>query len=208
MRHTQNVFSVESFIDELAHTAHTDPIAYRLALLDADSRARQVLELVRERSGWTQPLPKGRGRGVAFMRYGGTYVAQVAEVTVPSDGNVRVDRVTCAFDCGQMINPDTVRAQIESAIIWGLSAALWGEITVEHGRTVQSNFHDYRVARMRDAPVIDVHLVVNHETPTGVGEPAVPGVAPAIANALFAASGRRVRRLPLNLGRESAGNRG
>jgi isoquinoline 1-oxidoreductase beta subunit len=103
-----------------------------------------------------------------------------------------------------MINPDTVRAQVESSIIWGLSAALWGEITVEHGRTVQSNFHDYRVARMHDAPAIDVHLVVNHEMPTGVGEPAVPGVAPSIANAVFAASGRRVRRLPLNAGRATS----
>jgi isoquinoline 1-oxidoreductase beta subunit len=205
VRHTQNVFSVESFIDELAEAAHADPIAYRLALLDADPRARQVLETVRERSGWTRPPPAGRGRGVAFMRYGGTYVAHVAEVTVQPGGSVRVDRVVCAFDCGQLINPDIVRAQVESAVVWGLSAALWGEITVEHGRTVQSNFHDYRVARMRDTPIIDVHLAVNHETPTGVGEPAVPGVAPAIANAVFAASGRRVRRLPLNPGRDATG---
>lgn len=204
VRHTQNIFSIESFVDELAHAAHTDPIEYRLALLDGDPRARHVLETVRDRSGWTQPLPKGRGRGVAFMRYGGTFVAHVAEVSVASGGTVRVERVTCAFDCGQMINPDTVRAQVESSVIWGLSAALWGEITVDHGRTVQSNFHDYRVARMNDAPVIDVFLVVNHEKPTGVGEPAVPGVAPSIANAVFAASGRRVRRLPLNAGRASS----
>jgi len=204
VRHTQNIFSIESFVDELAHAAHADPIEYRLALLDGVPRARHVLETVRDRSGWAQPLPKGRGRGVAFMRYGGTFVAHVAEVAVSSGGTVRVNRVTCAFDCGQMINPDTVRAQVESSVIWGLSAALWGEITVEHGRTVESNFHDYRVARMHDAPAIDVHLVVNHETPTGVGEPAVPGVAPAIANAVFAASGRRVRRLPLNTGRASS----
>jgi isoquinoline 1-oxidoreductase beta subunit len=199
VRHTQNVFCIESFVDELAHAAGADPIEYRLALLEGDPRARSVLELARDRSGWARPLPQGRGRGVAFMRYAGTYVAHVAEVTAGANGALRVDRVTCAFDCGQMINPDTVRAQIESSVIWGLSAALWGEITVEHGRTVQGNFHDYRVARMRDAPAIDVHLVENHETPTGVGEPAVPGVAPAIANALFAASGRRVRRLPLDL---------
>jgi isoquinoline 1-oxidoreductase subunit beta len=203
VRHTQNVFCIESFLDELAHAAGADSMEYRLALLEGDPRARSVLELVRDRSGWGRPLSPGRGRGVAFMRYGGTYVAHVAEVTAGADGMLRVDRVTCAFDCGQMINPDTVRAQIESAIIWGLSAALWGEITVEHGRTVQSNFHDYRVARMRDAPAIAVHLVENHETPTGVGEPAVPGVAPAIANAVFAASGRRVRRLPLDLPRAS-----
>jgi isoquinoline 1-oxidoreductase beta subunit len=201
VRHTQNVFAIESFVDELAQAAHTDPIAYRLALLAGTPRAQHVLETVRDQSGWNQPLPKGRGRGVAFMNYGGTYVAHVAEVTVGRDGNVRVNRVTCAFDCGQMINPDTVRAQIESSVLWGMSAALWGEITIDRGRTVQSNFHDYRVARMADTPVIDVHLVVNHEPPSGAGEPAVPGVAPAIANAAFAASGRRARQLPLNLRR-------
>jgi isoquinoline 1-oxidoreductase subunit beta len=204
VRHSQNVFSVESFMDELAQAARTDPIEYRLALLEDQPRARHVLEAVRERSGWSKALPRGRGRGVAFMRYAGTFIGHVAEVTVGSNGEVHVNRITCAFDCGQMINPDIVRAQIESAIIWSLSAALWGEITVERGRTVQSNFHDYRVARMRDTPVIDVHLVVNRETPTGVGEQAVPGVAPAIANAVFAASGRRVRRLPINNSRAAS----
>jgi isoquinoline 1-oxidoreductase subunit beta len=203
VQHTQNVFCIESFIDELARAARTDPIDYRLALLD-DPRARHVLEVVREQSGWSRPVPSGRGRGVAFMNYADTRVAHVVEVTVASGGAVRVDRFTCAFDCGQLINPDTVRAQIESAVIWGLSAALWGEITVEHGRTVQSNFNDYRVARMRDTPAIDIHLVVNHESPSGVGEPAVPGVAPAIANAVFAATGRRVRQLPLTPARVSS----
>ncbi len=202
VRHTQNVFAIESFMDELAQAAGADPIEYRLALLK-EPRARQVLETVRQRSGWGPRLPRGRGRGVAFMNYAGTYVAHVAEVTV-SGKDIRVDRVACAFDCGQMINPDTVRAQIESAMVWGVSAALWGEITVERGRTVQSNFHDYRVARMRETPLIDVALVVNHETPTGVGEPAVPGVAPAVANAVFAATGRRVRRLPLAAARGAA----
>jgi isoquinoline 1-oxidoreductase subunit beta len=198
VRHTQNVFCIESFIDELAHEAGTDPIAFRLSLLGGNARAHQVLTTVRDNSGWGKPLPKGRGRGVAFMDYAGTYVAHVAEVAVAADGTIRVDRVTCAFDCGQMINPDTVRAQIESSVIWAMSAALWGEITVLHGRTVQSNFNDYRVARMSDTPVIDVHLISNHETPTGVGEPSVPGVAPAIANAVWAATARRLRRLPLN----------
>jgi len=199
VRHTQNIFSIESFVDELAHAARVDPIEYRLLLLDEHPRGRNVLNVVRERSGWTRPLARNRGRGVAFMKYGGSYVAQVAEVTASREGNVHVDRVTCALDCGQMINPDTVRAQVEGAIVWGLSATLWGEITVAHGRTVQSNFHDYRVARMADVPVIDVELIVNHEIPSGVGEPAVPGVAPAITNALFAATGRRVRRLPLTI---------
>ena len=135
------------------------------------------------------------------MNYAGTYVAQIAELSASPKGGIKVDRVTCAFDCGQIVNPDTVRAQIESSVIWGLSAALWGEITIEAGRTVQSNFSDYRVARMRDTPAIDIELIVNHEEPSGVGEPAVPCVAPAIANALFAATGRRVRKLPLDLRR-------
>ncbi len=208
VRHTQNIFCVESFVDELAHAAGSDPIAYRLALLDGQPRAAQVLETVRDASGWNTAPGKGRGRGVAYTNYADTHVAHVAEVAVAADGAPRVERVTCAFDCGQMINPDTVRAQIESAIIWALSATLWGEITVEHGRTVQSNFHDYRVARMADTPAIDIHLITNHEEPSGVGEPAVPGVAPAIANAVFAATGRRIRRLPLHDARNVQALRG
>ena len=200
VRHTQNVFCIESFVDEIAHAAHVDPIEYRLAMLDRHPRGKAVLAAARDRAGWGRRLSAGRGRGVAFMNYAGTYVAQIAEVSASSNG-IKIDRVTCAFDCGQMVNPDTVRAQIESSVIWGLSAALWGEITVEAGRTVQSNFSDYRVARMRDTPVIDIELIVNHEEPSGVGEPAVPCVAPAIANALFAATGRRVRKLPLDLRR-------
>jgi isoquinoline 1-oxidoreductase beta subunit len=197
VRHSQNVFCIESFMDELAHAANADPINYRLTLLDGQPRAQAVLHSVRELSGWSKSLPKGRGRGVAFMKYAGTYVAQTAEVTVARDGALHVDRIACAFDCGQLVNPDTVRAQIESAIVWGLSAALWGEITIRGGRTVQSNFHDYRVARMADTPVIDVHLMTNREEPSGVGEPGVPCVAPAIANAVYAATKRRIRRLPL-----------
>ena len=200
VRHSQNVFCTESFADELAHAAHTDPLEYRLALLDAEPRAQAVLHTVRDLSGWSKPLAKGRGRGVAYMKYGSSYVAQVAEVTVPTSGAVRVDRISCAFDCGQIINPDTLRAQLESAIVWGLSAALWGEITVRGGRTVQSNFHDYRVARMADMPVIDIQLLASREEPSGAGEPGVPCVAPAIANAIFAATGRRIRTLPLSRG--------
>jgi isoquinoline 1-oxidoreductase beta subunit len=200
VRHSQNVFCTESFADELAHAAHADPLEYRLALLDSEPRAQAALRAVRDLSGWSKPLAKGRGRGVAYMKYGGSYVAQVAEVTVPANGAVRVDRISCAFDCGQIINPDTLRAQLESAIVWGLSAALWGEITVRGGETVQSNFHDYRVARMADMPVIDIQLLASHEEPSGAGEPGVPCVAPAIANAIFAASGRRMRKLPLSRG--------
>jgi len=201
VRHNQNVFCIESFIDELAHAARSDPIEYRLAMLDGHPRGKAVLIAARDRAGWGRRLPAGRGRGVAFMNYAGTYVAQIAELSASPKGGIKVDRVTCAFDCGQIVNPDTVRAQIESSVIWGLSAALWGEITIEAGRTVQSNFSDYRVARMRDTPAIDIELIVNHEEPSGVGEPAVPCVAPAIANALFAATGRRVRKLPLDLRR-------
>jgi isoquinoline 1-oxidoreductase beta subunit len=194
---TQNAFCVESFIDELAADLKKDPIQFRIDLLAGKPRMQHVLELVRERSGWGTALPRGRGRGVAFFDYDGTYVAHVAEVSVARDGSVRVNRVICAFDCGQMINPDTVRAQIEGSVIWGLGAALYGEITVVGGRTVQSNFHDYPVPRMSETPVIDIHLVENHEAPRGVGEPAVPGIAPAIANAIQAATGQRVRRLPV-----------
>jgi isoquinoline 1-oxidoreductase beta subunit len=198
VRHTQNTFAIESFVDELAHAAGSDPIEYRLALLHNNPRAQHVLEVVRDAAKWGTPLGKNRGRGVAFMNYGGTLVGHVAEVLVGSNADVSVTRVTCAFDCGQIVNPDTVRAQIESATAWAMSAALWGTITVDGGKTVQSNFQDYRVARMRDMPIVDVHLVVNHEEPSGAGEPAVPGVAPAIANAVFAATGKRVRTLPLS----------
>jgi isoquinoline 1-oxidoreductase beta subunit len=193
---SQNAFCVESFIDELALAAKNDPVAFRVALLDGKPRMQHVVQLAAEKSGWGTPLAKGRGRGIAFFDYDGTYVAQVAEVSVLPDRTWRLDRMTCAFDCGQIINPDTVRAQIEGSIVWGLSAAKYGEITVQRGRTVQSNFHDYRVLRMNEMPAVDIHLVSNSEPPTGVGEPAVPPVAPAIANAIFAASGRRLRNLP------------
>jgi isoquinoline 1-oxidoreductase subunit beta len=193
----EQMFACESFIDELAHAAKIDPIDYRLRLLGDKPRARHVLELVRDTSGWGTPIEQGCGRGVAFMDYGGTLVAEVAEVDARGP-TVSVRRVTCAFDCGQMVNPDTVRAQIEGSVAWATSATLYGEITVAGGRVVQSNFSDYRVLRMSEMPAVDVHLVESHETPSGVGEPAVPCIAPAIASAVFAATGRRVRRLPVN----------
>jgi len=196
--HSQNGFCLESFIDECAAAARQDPLAYRLALLAGQPRPQAVLSAAARRAGWGERLPHGRGRGVAFWNYAGTYVAQVADVTVDGSGRVHVDRVVCAFDCGTVINPDTVCAQVEGAIVWGVNAALWSEIAVADGQTQQSNFHDYRILRMHECPRIEVELIRNLEAPTGVGEPAVPPVAAAVANAVYAATGVRRRRLPLN----------
>ena len=195
---THNNFVIESFLDELAAAAKQDPVAYRRALLGKSLRARAVLDRAVEASGWGKPLPAGRGRGVA-VQYSDwdTYLAAVAEVSVSDAGEVRVHRVVCAVDCGTVVNPDTVRAQIEGGIIFGISGALWGEVTVEKGRVQQSNFHDYRVLRINEAPAIEVLLVRSSEAPGGIGEPGTAVTAPAIANAVFAATGKRIRRLPL-----------
>jgi len=195
---TRSVFAVESFIDELAAVAKRDPFEYRRALLDRSPRAKAVLELAAERAGWGTPLPPGSGRGIALLHaFGETYVAQVAEVVVSKAGDVRVTRVVCAVDCGTIVNPDTVKAQMEGGIIFGISAALFGEITLQSGRVEQSNFHNYRVLRMNEAPTIEVHLVRNEEPPGGIGEPGTSVVMPAVANAIFAATGKRIRKLPL-----------
>ena len=195
---THNMFVVESFIDELAAAARQDPVAYRRALLSKSPRARAVLDLAAQAAGWGKPLPAGRGRGVALLYSGwDTYVAQVAEVEVARSGDVRVDRIVCAVDCGTVVNPDTVKAQIEGGVIFGISGALFGEVTLKNGRVEQSNFNDYRVVRMNEAPVIEVHLVRNNEAPGGIGEPGTAVTAPALANAVFAATGKRIRRLPL-----------
>jgi CO/xanthine dehydrogenase Mo-binding subunit len=194
--HTHTAFAVESFVDELAVATGADPIAFRLSLLAPASRHRRVLEVVAERSGWGGALSAGGARGVALHESFGSLCAQVAEVSV-HDRALQVHRVTCAFDCGVVVNPDLVTAQLEGSIGYGLSAALSGRITLRNGRVVESNFHDYPVLRMAQMPVVEVHLVPSGDSPGGVGEPGVPPIAPAVANALRVITGRPVRRLPI-----------
>jgi isoquinoline 1-oxidoreductase beta subunit len=195
---THNCFVIESFIDELAAASRQDPVAFRRSLLGKSPRARAVLDLAASKAGWGTKLPRGQGRGVALMYSGwDTYVAQVAEVEVTADGEIRVRRVVCAVDCGTIINPDTVVAQMESGVVFGISGALWGEITLKDGRVEQSNFNNYRVLRINETPPIEVYLVRNFEAPGGIGEPGTAATAPTLANAVFAATGKRIRTLPL-----------
>ncbi len=195
---THNTWVIESFIDELAAAAKQDPVAYRRALLGKSPRARAVLDLAAQAAGWGNRLPEGRGRGVSLMYSSwDTYVAQVAEVSASKAGEVGVHRIVCAVDCGTVVNPDTVTAQIEGGAIFGVSGALWGEVTLKNGRVQQSNYHNVRVLRINEAPAIEVHLVQNREKPGGIGEPGTAVTAPAIANAVFAATGKRIRKLPL-----------
>ena len=205
---THNVFMVESFVDELAHAGKTDPVAFRRALLQKSPRTLAVLNLAAEKAGWGKPLKPiaGRkvGRGVSTQFVFGSYMAQVAEVSVGPDGDVRVHRVVCAVDCGQNINPDTIAAQMEGGIMFGASAALWNQITLENGKVQQTNFGDYRAMRMNEAPTIEVHIVNSRDEPGGIGEPGTAGIAPALANAVFAATGKRVRRLPIEEGLKKA----
>jgi isoquinoline 1-oxidoreductase beta subunit len=195
---SHNVFVVESFIDELAHAAGQDPVAYRRALLGKAPRAMAVLDLAAEKGNWGQPVPKRCGRGVSLQFVFGTYMAQVAEVEVSKDGRVQVRRIVCAVDCGAVVNPNTIEAQIEGAVVFGLSAALFGKITVKDGRVEQGNFHDYRVLRINETPPIEIHIVRSSEHPGGIGEPGTSAVMPALTNAIFAATGRRPRRLPVD----------
>jgi isoquinoline 1-oxidoreductase beta subunit len=196
--HSHTAFAMESMIDELAAAAGRDPVDYRRALLAKHPRHLGVLNLAAEKSGWGTRPPAGRARGVAVHESFGSWLAQVAEVSV-EDGRIRVHRVTCAIDCGVAVNPDGVVAQIESAVAFGLSAALHGRIDFRDGRPQQSNFHDYRVLRLDEMPAVEVHIVPSSERPGGVGEPGVPPIAPAVANAVFALTGRRLRDLPLAL---------
>jgi len=194
--HSENCFVVESFMDELAHAAGRDPLAFRLAHLAKGSRARAVLELAAEKAGFGAPAPKGIFRGIGLTRAFSTYCAEIAEVSVEGH-DVRVHRVVAAVDCGAVVNPDIVAAQIEGGICFGLGAALYQAITLEHGRVRETNFHAFPLVRMHEMPKVEVHLVPSREAPTGVGEPGVPPIAPAVANAIFAATGKRLRRLPL-----------
>jgi isoquinoline 1-oxidoreductase beta subunit len=195
---SHNVFVTESFIDELAAAAKQDAVAYRRALLDKSPRAKAVLELAAEKAGWGQKLPDRVGRGVSVQNTFRTYMAQVAEVEVAKDGSVRVRRVVCAVDCGVVVNPNIVRAQIEGAIIFGITAALYGAITLKDGRVEQANFDTYQMLRINEAPAIEVYIVQSSETPGGMGEPGTSAIVPAVANAIFAATGKRLRRMPVD----------
>jgi isoquinoline 1-oxidoreductase beta subunit len=198
-------FFVESFIDELAHEAKRDPLEYRLALLKEKPRHAATLRLAGEKAGWGAALPAGCGRGIAMVECFGTIVAHVAEVEIAKDGAVRVRRMTSAASCGRAVNPDGFKAQVEGAIVFGLSAALYGEITIDHGAVAQKNFPDYEMVRLAECPAIEVYIHESDAPLGGAGEPGVPPVAPAVTNAIFAATGVRIRELPIKnhaLGKE------
>jgi isoquinoline 1-oxidoreductase beta subunit len=195
--HSQNSFFMESFIDELAHEAGKDPFEFRRSLLGKQPRYKGALELAAEKADWGKPLPAGVHRGIAVVQSFGSFCAEVAEVSVDADGTPKVHRVVAAVDCGMTVNPDIVKRQVESAIAYGLTAALYGKISFKDGQVEQSNFHDYRMVRMKQMPAVEVHIVPSKEAPGGMGEPGTPPIAPALANAIFAATGKRIRKLPI-----------
>jgi isoquinoline 1-oxidoreductase beta subunit len=195
---THNVYVVESFVDELAHAAQMDPVAYRKALLGNNPRSKAVLELAAEKSGWGAALPPRSGRGVSLHDSFGSHLAVVLQVSVTSIGEVKLEKAVAVMDCGLTINPDSVRAQIEGGLNFGLTAALYSDITVKNGRVQESNFHDYRMLRINESPEIEVHLIKSTEQPGGVGETATVSAAPALGNAIFAATGQRLRRYPFD----------
>jgi len=194
---TRGTFAVESFMDELAVNTKQDPLAYRVSLLDKNPRAKSVLKLAAEKSGWGKRLPPGQGRGIALCTGFGSFIAQVVQVTVDKEEVVKPTHVWCVVDCGIAVNPDTIRAQMESGIVFGLSGALYGEVTIKDGRVEQTNFGDYRVLRINETPRIEVHLVKSMQAPGGIGEPGTSCVMPALTNAIYAATGKRIRKLPV-----------
>jgi isoquinoline 1-oxidoreductase beta subunit len=194
--HALNCFVVESFMDELAWDAKKDPVEFRMGLLEKQPRYREVLRVAAQEARYGS-APKGRSHGVALMEGYGTYMAQIAEISIGDQGKVKVHRITCAVDCGQTVNPDIVMAQVEGSIVFGLSSTLWGEINLQNGRVQQTNFDTYRLVRMSEMPRIATYIVDSREAPGGIGEPATALVAPAIANAIHAATGKRLRSLPL-----------
>jgi isoquinoline 1-oxidoreductase beta subunit len=195
---SHTTYAVEAFIDEVAHAAGQDGFTFRRNLLEHEPRMKAVLELAADKADWSTPLPPGKGRGIAVAEAFKTFVAQVAEVSVGKDGQIKVDRVVCAVDCGTPINPDIIAAQMEGGIGFGLGAALYGAITLKDGRVEQDNFNSYRVLRMNEMPKVEVHIVPSAEPPTGVGEPGVAPLGPAVANAIFAATGKRNYVLPFS----------
>lgn len=196
--HSQNSFFMEAFIDELAAAAKADPYEYRRALLGKSPRHKAVLELAAQKAGWGTPLPAGRARGIAVASSFGSYVAEVAEVSVGADGMPKVHRIVAAVDCGQTVNPLTIERQVEGAIVYGLTAALYGKITHQDGIVQQGNFHNYAMLRLPEMPKVEVHIVPSTEAPGGIGEPGTPPAAPAVVNALFALTGQRIRTLPID----------
>jgi isoquinoline 1-oxidoreductase beta subunit len=195
--HSQHGFFTEGFFDEVAFAAHKDPYALRRELLENHPRHRAVLDLAAEKSRWDEKRPEGSGRGIALQESFGSIVATVADVTV-TEGKVKVTRVVCAVDCGFAVAPDGLAAQMESGILYGLTAALYGEISIDRGAVVQRNFHDYPMVRMDESPAIEVHIINSGAAMGGGGEPGTPGIAPALANAIFDATGYRVRELPVS----------
>lgn len=195
---SHNGYIAECFVDEMARAAGSDPLEFRRRLLEKESRPLGVLNLAAEKGGWGKPLATGRYQGVAMVESFGSFVAEVAEISLDrKGGTVRVHKVIAAVDCGRHVNPETIRAQIEGGIIYGLSAALKGEITIANGRVQQSNFNDYDMVRINEAPVVEVHIVESNDGPGGIGEPGTPPIAPAVCNAIFSATGKPVRRLPI-----------
>ena len=194
---TRGTFVVESFMDELAAQAKVDPVKYRRDLLGKTPRAQNVLDVAAQKAGWGTASPKGQGRGVSVMHAFGSFFGMVVDVTVDGDGEVAVNRVVCAVDCGMVVNPNTVEAQIQGGIIFGITAALYSEITIKDGRVEQANFTDYRMLRIDQTPPIEVHIVKSSEAPGGIGEPGTAALAPALTNAIYAATGKRLRQLPV-----------